>query len=688
MAQPYAPLVQQMLRDFQNQQLEPAERMAQSILRINPKDLIALQVQGLIFAMQGRSAQAVEPLSRAAQQDPKNPELLSNLAKAQHGANLFEQAVQTYEKLSRLVKNNPQILTDMGTSYAKLRSHDQAAACYEKAIALQPNYFLAHSNQGNLLAELGYAAQAVESYELALKLNPNYPEAWTNYGNALFKLDRLDDARQAHEKALEIDSQYGEAWSNLGNTFVELKLGDEAFECYQKAFALKPFHPYLMGQFLAAKLTTCDWDSVDSFTVDMMHGVEQQRAVCIPFALLQTPAALDLQKRCAQIYVADRYSQMQKPSFSFPKKGPGKKIRIGYFSSDFKNHPVGILMENLIRLHDRSAFEVFGFFLSARCADAVETRLNGLFDQTVDLFGLADPEAQRLVLEKQIDIAIDLNGHTSGARTALFAMRLAPVQVNYLGYAGTSGANFYDCLVADQVVIPSQDQAHYTEKIAYLPHCFFPVDTSIRPEQFGALPSKVSQGLPETGFIFTCFNNIYKLNPAIFSIWMDLLKQVPGSVLWLSKPSEKAIRNLQKEAEARGIDSARLVFAIRVPERVDHLSRLRLADLFLDTPNYNAHATAADALWTGVPVLTIQGNTFAARVAASQLTALELPDLITHSTKEYQAKALELARYPERLKVLKERIETHRSLTPLFNTRQYLHDLEGLYKDLLENLPN
>jgi len=688
MAQPYAPLVQQMLLDFQHQRLEPAERMAQSILRMNPKDLIALQVQGLIMAMQERSAEAVVPLSKAALQDPKNPELLSNLAKAQHGAGLFADAIQTYEKLTRLVKNHPQILTDMGTSYAKLKSYEQASACYKKAIALQPDYFLAFSNQGNLLSELGYASEAIASYEQALKFNPNYAEAWTNCGNAFFKLGNFEDARLAHEKALALNPNYGEALSNLGNALLELKKGDEAFECYQKAFALKPLHPYLMGQFLAAKLTSCQWDGIEASVEKMLNLVDQDYAVCIPFALLQTSASLDLQKHCAEILVADRCPSNSPNAFPVQAKSPGEKIRIGYFSSDFRDHPVGILMENLVRFHDRSTFEIIGFFLNSPTGDAVESQLSNLFDQTFSLYGLSDPAAQALVIETRIDIAVDLNGHTSGARTELFARNIAPLQLSYLGYAGTSGAHFYDYLIADQVTIPAEHQASYSEKIAYLPNCFFPVDSSISPEQLGELPTRASQGLPESGFIFACFNNAYKINPPIFRIWMDLLKQVPGSILWLSKLSTKAMANLQQEAQAQGVDPSRVVFATRVPARVDHVSRLRLADLFIDTPNYNAHATAADALWAGVPVLTTMGHTFAGRVAASQVTNLGLSDLIAHSDNEYMAKALELANHPERLQAIKDRLETNRYQTPLFNIKQYVKDLEDLYVGLLRERTN
>jgi predicted O-linked N-acetylglucosamine transferase (SPINDLY family) len=280
-----------------------------------------------------------------------------------------------------------------------------------------------------------------------------------------------------------------------------------------------------------------------------------------------------------------------------------------------------------------------------------------------------------------LDIAIDLNGHTSGARTALFSHRLAPIQVNYLGYAGTSGATFFDYLIADPVVIPPSDQVFFTEKIAYLPDSFFPVDTSIR--DFGDLPSRNSQGLPDDGFIFACFNNAYKIQPEIFRLWMNLLQSVEGSVLWLTTPSSKAIKNLQAACEELGINSSRLIFAKREAERKDHLSRLRLADLFLDTPHYNAHATCADALWAGVPVLTQAGSTFAGRVAASQLHALDMADCIAVSSEAYTEKAIELALNPALLQSVRSRLSQKGKSMPLFDSRLYVRNLENLYRDIV-----
>ena len=684
MAQPYAPLLQQMMLEFQSQRLESAERIARSILRINSKDIVALQVQGLCMAMQGRVAESVEPFTRASALDPKNPELLTNLAKAQYGANLFSESVKTYEKLNRLIPNNAQILTDMGTSYAKLKDYDKAFSLYNKAIELQPQYFLVWSNRGNLLADLSFSLEAIDNYQKSLELNANYPEAWTNYGNALFDLGRFEEARLAHEKALTLNPNYAEAWSNHGNALLELKSGENAYESYRNAYALKPLHPYLIGQLLSVKLTSCIWDDVDPTVSQMLSLLADNNAVTIPFALLQTPASLELQKRCAQIFVADRYPGIDSQQIEKRNRAPDDKIRIGYFSSDFKNHPVGILMQNLIHLHDRSKFEVLGFFLNPKSNDEVESGLISSFDSAFELFGLNDTSAKNLILEQELDIAIDLNGHTAGARTGLFSKKIAPLQVNYLGYAGTSGSDFYDYLIADEVSIPKSHQDFFTEKIARLPHSFFPVDTSISIAALGDLPTRESQGLPASGFIFSCFNNSYKINPDIFDLWMRLLKQVPDSVLWLSKTSEKAMKNLQNEAIARGVDARRLVFATRVPARKDHLSRLRLADLFLDTPNYNAHATAADALWVGIPVLTQLGQTFAGRIAASQVSSLGMPELIVNTPEEYYAKALELATQPQLIKDLRMKHEANRLTAPLFNTKEYVRDLEKLYTDFLE----
>lgn len=684
MNQAYSSMTQQMLKAFQEQHLETAERLAKTILKVTPKDLVALQVHGLSLAMQGRVAESVAPLYKAAQQDQKNPELLSNLAKAQQGANLYEDAIQTYKKLDRLIPNNPQILTDMATAFAKAKKYDDAKSMIDKAIELAPDYFLAWSNLGNLLSELTFTSEALICYEKALDLNPSYAEAWTNYGNALFDLGRLQEARLAHEKSLSLNPNYAEAWSNYGNTLLELKdPGD--YEAYQKAYLLKPDHPFLIGQLLMAATCRCDWSKSQFLSERISLLAGSGEPVAHPFILLQTNASAQLQKSCAEIFLKHRVLGCPVQPISVNKFfDKNEKIRIGYFSSDFKEHPVGILMQNLVKMHDRSRFEVYGFFLNQKTGDSIEKGLTENFDHTVDLFGVTDLAAVDSIRKLSLDIAIDLNGLTSGARTILFAQKIAPVQVNYLGYAGTSGGDFYNALIADRIAIPPEDQIHFSEKIAYLPNSFFPVETGISYESFGEIPSRLSQGLPESGFVFACFNNSYKITPKIFDVWMNLLKQIPGSVLWLSKPSATAIKNLQSEANSRGVDTSRLIFAMRTHSRKEHLSRLRLADLFLDTPNYNAHATAADALWAGLPILTLIGETFAGRVAASQLSALGMKEMIVHSDEEYYDKAFALATQPDLLKNIRNQMQVNRRSSPLFDTKQYVKDLESIYLGLVK----
>jgi len=686
MSQAYSHLTQQMLLEFQQQRLESAERVARSILRLNPKDLIALQIMGLCMAMQGRLMEAVKPLSKAAQLDAKNAELQSNLARAQHGAELYREALETYAKLLRLVPDSAQIQTDRGTALTKLRRFDEAQKAYEKAIALQPDHFLAWSNRGNLLSELRLTQEAIQSYEKALQLNPSYAETWTNLGNALFDLGRYTDAIASHERALALNPIYGEAWYNRGNALLELKQDDLAFESFDKAFQIKPEIPFLYGQLLFAKLTACIWDEHAPNTMHILSGIDAAETIRIPFVLLTTEATLAQQFECAKVFIAERCPNRANHRLVDRIKAPSEKIRIGYFSSDFKNHPVGILMENILQLHDRSQFELYGYFLNRKTQDELEQSITNLFDHAYPLFGETDNEALDLIQKHQLDIAIDLNGFTSGARTTLFARRLAPIQVNYLGYAGTLGADFFDYLIADKVVVPPEHQSYYSEQIAYLPHSFFPVDTSIT--ELGPIPTRSSQGLPEQGFIFSCFNNAYKIQPEIFSCWMLLLRSVESSVLWLTTPSNKAIKNLQSACKDLGVDSSRLIFAKREAERKDHLSRLRLADLFLDTPNYNAHATCADALWAGVPVLTQVGSTFAGRVAASQLHALGMADCIAASSEAYTENAIELALNPISLQSLRSRLTQNSKTMPLFDSKLYVKNLENLYREIDANKAN
>jgi predicted O-linked N-acetylglucosamine transferase (SPINDLY family) len=681
MVKPYAPLLQQLLLEFKNQRLGAAQQIARAIIKINPKDLVALQVLGLSLAMQGKVLDAIEPLSKAAKEDPKNTEILSNLAKAQYTANLFLDAIQTFQQLIKLTGPIPEILMDMGTSYAKIRDYESASRLFNKVIDQTPDNYLIWSNRGNLLAEQKLTLDAITSYEKSIQLNPNYAEAWSNLGNALFDFAHYEKSIECHTRALSLDPSYAEAWYNLGNSFLELKKLSDAYNCFQTAFSKKRQIPYLFGQLYAAKISLNEWDDLASFEAELKKTISLKKPATLPFNTL-TFSELDLQKIAAEVTVSNRYKSQHQNNIKKIAVSKNSKIKLAYFSSDFSEHPIGILMDRLLRFHNRSDFELIGVYLKSHSDSPLVNSLRSLFDDVIYIDTLGDLQAEQLLLSKNIDIAVDLNGHTSGARMQLFANRIAPIQINYLGYAGTSGANYFDYIICDATAIPITFASFFTEKLAYMPNSFFPADSF--ESEFGLTPSRQSQDLPSDGFVFSCFNNSYKLNPNIFSVWMSLLQQVNNSVLWLTSYPKVSQNNLIKEAMKYQVNPERIIFANRVASRKDHLSRLRCADLFLDTPNYNAHATSADALWAGVPVLTQIGKTFAGRVAASHLNALGLNELIVTDLVEYKNLAYELAINSEKLSQIRHKLSICRLEKPLFDTKQYAQDLESLYLLMLE----
>jgi predicted O-linked N-acetylglucosamine transferase (SPINDLY family) len=354
------------------------------------------------------------------------------------------------------------------------------------------------------------------------------------------------------------------------------------------------------------------------------------------------------------------------------------KIRVGYVSGDFRQHPVANLVAGLFAAHDRSRFEVTGISIGPGEDSEMRRRLERSFDKFIDAAMLGADAIARRIREEEIDILIDLNGYTQGSRTELYARRAAPIQVNYLGYPGTMGADYIDYIVADPTLVPVTAQASYAEKIVYLPHSYMPHDAASRPISDRSF-ARAEFGLPENGFVFCCFNNAYKLNPHLFRSRMKILQAVEGSVLWLTGHSTPAVNNLRREAVAAGVDPDRLVFASRLPSVADHLVRHRLADLFLDTLPYNAHSTASDALWAGLPVLTQIGETFAGRVAASLLTALGLPELIAGTQERFESMAIELAARPAALAAINDKLAQNRLAKPLFNTQLYTQHLESAY---------
>jgi len=400
-----------------------------------------------------------------------------------------------------------------------------------------------------------------------------------------------------------------------------------------------------------------------------------------PLVFLAFSKDSEVQLRCAQLYVKDRLGACPAPVYRGSILRTGNRIRLAYLSADFREHPTAYLMAELFERHDRDRFEVFAFSFGTDDGSAMRRRLEGAFDHFIDVRQMSDADVAQHMAALGIQLAIDLMGHTKDSRPGILARRPAPVQVNYLGYLGTMGAEFIDYILVDPFVVPADQQPFYTEKLVHLPDCYQVNDR--KREIAEQTPSRVECGLPEDGFVFCCFNNHYKITPAVFDIWMRLLQTVPGSVLWMLGGQEATERNLRREAASRHIDAERLIFAPRkkLPE---HLARYRVADLFLDTLPCNAHTTASDALWVGLPVVTCAGRAFAGRVAGSLLHAVGLPELVTESHEAYEALALKLATDPQQLNSLRERLARNRGIAPLFDTDRFRGHIEAAYTRMWE----
>ena len=505
-----------------------------------------------------------------------------------------------------------------------------------------------------------------------MELQPGYPEGQNNLGATLKDLGRLDEAVAAFERALEIRPDFAETHNNLGNAMKDLGRPDLAVESYRRALAVRPLYPSARAQMLNQLAHMCDFDAVEAAAAE----IPGLTGAGVPtFAMLPLEDAPERRLEHARNH-ARRFATISTPAPPLPLAGRPERLRIGYFSADFHSHATMHLMGHLFELHDRDRFSIHAYSFGPDRDDAQRQRLVAAVDSFEDVRSLSDEAIAALARRDGIDIAIDLKGYTELSRPGIFAHRPAPVSMAYLGYPGTMGADFIDYIVADEVVLPPQDRAFYSETPAYLPHSYQVNDRTraISDRVF----TRAEQGLPDQGVVFCCFNSSYKISRPAFAIWMRLLKQVKGSVLWLLRSNDWAQTNLRAEATAMGVDPERLVFADPLPQ-AEHLARQRSADLFLDTFNVNAHTTASDALWAGLPVLTLPGRGFPARVAASLLTAIGLPELIAKTQEDYERLALDLALAPERLAAVKAKLAANRLTTPLFDTAATTRDLESLF---------
>jgi protein O-GlcNAc transferase len=525
---------------------------------------------------------------------------------------------------------------------------------------------------------------ALSSFDKALALRPDLPAALLGRCEALYGVGQYEEQTYAKLLAVELGDREprDKAQWLYDRAILLLRVGRvaEAIPDLRKATAIDPDARLALGHLVNARMRLCDWHGLDADCDRLIAAVRAGKWVCEPFSFLAVPADAADQLQCAKTHAGNQAAVVAHSGPQKERSSGHERVRVAYVSADFREHPVAFLMAGLFERHDRARFETFAISLRRDDSSEMQKRIRGAFDQFLDVSAMDDRDAAALLRANEIDIAVDLMGYTQNARPGIFAWRAAPIQVIHLGYQGTTGAEHMDYVIADRIVLPQQ--ACYSEKIVHLPDCYM-VNDSQRAISSRA-PHRAEEGLPGSGFVFCCFNQSYKLLPATFDIWMRLLARVEASVLWLSALNATAAGNLRAQAQARGIDPARLIFARRVASVADHLARQRLADLFLDTLPYNAHSTASDALWAGLPVLTCLGRTFAGRAAASLLHAVGLPELVTDSPEEYEALARKLALEPAALLALRSKLAANRLTHPLFDTDRFRRHIEAAYRTMWE----
>jgi len=675
-------LLQQAVQAFQGGNFNGADLVLQDILQNDINSADAIFELGIAYAKANRlmEASAVFRCLQVYKNDdvriPYNLGLIHSL----HGEHQL--ALAAYDLALKIKPDDVYTLVNKGSTCNDIYKYDLALEILERVIYLKPDIPEAWSNKGIALNNLNLYLESITAYNEAIGLKPTYHEAWSNKSVPLNKLKRFLEASEACDKALSLKPDYHEAWSNKGLSFNELKRYDEAIAHFDKALTLKSDIDWVYGDLLHVKMKICSWPGLVESLDHIAKKVVANEKVTNPFAILAMNDDAFLHKKASEIYIQSKY-----PSnftlVSLPSLIKKEKIHIAYFSPDFRNHPVSLLTSELFKIHDRDRFKVFAFSLQrAPIGDKTNARLRREFDEYIDIDDMSDQEIAQLARELKIDIAIDLAGPTQYSRIGIFFYRAAPIQVNWLGYPGTIGANFIDYIVADNTVIPTQSREFYLEKVVTLPNSYM-VDDSKRLAS-SRLFTREECGLPENSFVYCCFNNDYKFNLKVIDGWSRILLAAKNSVIWISESNKFFRSNLVTEFENRGIDSNRIIFAPRVELMEDHLARYALADLFLDTYPYNAHTTAMDSLKMCVPIITLLGQSFAGRVAASLLNAVGLPELVMINQEDYEALAIELAKNSKKLADIKSKLAKNLFTAPLFNTPLFTKNLETAYIKMIE----
>ena len=658
---------------------QPMEAIAayDRALAINPRYAKALCHRGDALRALGRNAEALASYDKALATAPDYAEAHVNRGVVLRELARHAEALASFDRALALRPANFEVLYNRGNSLQSLGRFEEALRDYDAVLASNPRAAEAHNNRGCVLEKLGRFEQALASFDAALALRPDNAEALHNRGNVLLALSRHTEALASYERALALAPHRVDTLHNRAQALVLLRRYEEAIPAFEAVLAVEPTNSSASAGLANCRLLTCDWHGIaqvaDHARTAAQSGDWSKLDPFTALCIFDEPAG--------HLEYARAHLRRQLPVIpqSLEVRAPHRRerIRIAYLSADFRNHPVARAAIRLFELHDRTRFETFGVSFGPDDGSDMRTRIAASFDRFIDVRGKTDREIAGLLREFEIDIAIDLNGHTQGARPGILAHRPAPIQALYVGYPGTTGADFIDYILADPIVLPFADQAFYREQIVHLPHCYHPCDdtTTITAKAF--TPAEL--GLPENCFVFCSFNRADKITAVVFDIWMRLLAAIDASVLWLSQMSDPAQANLRRAAAARGIDPGRLIFAPQMASLGEHLARHRQADLFLDTLPYNAHSTAIDALRAGLPVITCPGRAFAGRVGASLLHAMDLPELITTDLGVYEALALKLATDRPLLQSMHNKLLKSRETSPLFDVARTCRHVEAAY---------
>jgi len=663
--------------------LDDAAECYQRAIELSPDFIDAHANLGGVLLLLDRKEDALDQCLKAVEMAPKHPDALAAFAQALLAADEIEDAITICKRAIELRPNHGPGYSDLGCILHQDGQFDEAIRAHKRAIELKPDYAEAHNNLGIVYKEMGRYPEALEAYKSALSLKPDFADAYSNMGVVLGLIGEKDDALRAYRRALEIDENLLVAYINLAGGLSEKDQLAEATATYAKALTIDPDHAGSLVDYYQLRRLACDWDGLAAIEEKILTSTYRKGKRVASFPVLNMSGTAEDHLLSAREWAKGIKRPARTPFVHAPPRGAPseRRLRIGYLSNDFYRHATSSLIAEMIETHDRSRFEIFGYCFTKDDSSAMRRRLISAFDHFTVIGNLPHAEAASRINQDEIDILIDLKGYTTGTRAEIVAHRPAPIQVNYLGYPGPMGADFIDYIIADEFILPMDQQPFYDEKIVQLPGCYQPNDSK-RPIAERA-PTRAECGLPETGFVFCSFNSSYKISPEIFGVWMRLLQNVPGSVLWLLESNALMRENLQRKAVSYGVDPARLVFAPKL-ELPAHLARHRNADLFLDSMPVNAHTTASDALWAGLPVLTCAGETLVSRVCASLLRAVGLNDLVTYSLSHYEKLALSFAENPESLKRLREGLLHNIETAPLFDTKRYTEGFEAALEHMAE----